>query len=212
MPIVPHLEEFNGEVSLHRERRFMYNERSMKSARLMVIFAVPIFLAIGMQFCAFSAEDIETGTITVTVPSAFALDYTGSSSIVFILDEYDLGEGSLGMPNQGDLIWWANTAPWEVRLNRTEWDGPEGGIDDLILQAKYGPPPPPPGGETDDFTTVPVAPDYMVFYNSAHALSYEGHNTGEGLVEGIDWKVKGFDWSTPPGTYTCVVTFEIMAS
>ncbi len=170
----------------------MYNKlvNGLKIALLAAAASTALLCAPG--FCTEESDSVE---VTVTIAQIMIVEYTGDPNVTFTLSAADLNEGSKQLPNQGEINWWTNVAPWEIWIERTEWTPAV----DIELQIKYGPPPPPPGQEHDNFQTIYTYPTVWV----------TGESTGSGTYEGIDWKVRNFGWDTQPGTYTCTVTFSI---
>lgn len=142
-----------------------------------------------------ASEETDSVEVTVTIGQILIVEYTGDPDVTFTLTAADLNEGSKQLPNQGNVNWWSNVAPWNIWIERTHWTPAV----DIELQIKYGPPPPPPGQEHDNFQTIYTYPTIWV----------SGNSVGSGTYEGIDWKVRNFGWETAPGTYTCTVTFSI---
>jgi hypothetical protein len=169
---------------------------------------IAIRLVVALLLCGLAAatpmpalaEGADVG-VSVAIPQAVELDYTGSDVIEFVLTLRDLAAGSKGQMNQGDLLWWSNTAPWYITIERTEWDSEDGDPDlELWLQVKCGPP------HNTPWVTVPVETD-----PDAPAVWLEGDSTGSGTYEGVDWKVKDLTKDMQPGTYWCTVTISIVA-
>lgn len=152
-------------------------------------------------------SDVE---VTVSIPQILQLVYTGDSDLEFVVTLEDIEEGSKGLVNQGDLKWWANCAPWDVTVQRTEWEqtagsGWPGPPDrDIHLQIKQGPP--------DNTKWLDVTTTETVWPELSGNTS-----TGSGTFPGVDWKIKQIGWDDappngflPPGTYECTVTIAIV--
>jgi len=143
--------------------------------------------------------------VTINVAQVLVVEYTGDPVIMFDIGYDDLIEGSLGIMNSGDILWWANIAPWMISVERSEWQTDDGDPDfEFWLQVKYGPP------DNDRWVTVlvnthPDAPADWIFSEDL------GLTTGHGVIQGVDWKVKELTWDVQPGTYWCTVYFTIEA-
>jgi len=58
-----------------------------------------------------------------------------------------------------------------------------------------------------------VADDSSTWYEikTTHTTNFKSGSAGTGSYD-IEWKISGFGWTTPPGTYTETTTFTIAAS
>lgn len=152
---------------------------------------------------AFAVSD--NVNVTINVAQVLVVEYTGDPVILFEIGNDDLIEGSLGIMNCGDILWWSNIAPWKITIERSEWQTDDGDPDlEFWLQVKYGPP------DNDRWVTVlvnthPDAPGDWIF--SANL----GVRTGYGIIEGVDWKIKELNRDVQPGTYWCTVYFSMEA-
>jgi hypothetical protein len=133
--------------------------------------------------------------INVNVEGFLDVAYTGPSLILFDVNSGDLSAGSKALLDQGDLNSCSNTAPWIIRVQRTEWHTPNQSVDPgLILQVKYGP------GSTGDWVTVNKSPTAWI----------SGSTIGHSTFQGVDWMINGLNTGMNPGMYYCTVTISII--
>lgn len=169
-----------------------------------------IFL-MGLAFTAYGND------VTVNIEEAVEIQYTGGA-----VDFYpDFGASSLGIMNQGHMLWWANVNTWHIDVERTEWtkspypnDWGDQGTSDIHLQIKKG-----PDQNTGWYTiTTSHQETPWLTYNDIEEDEDDEDYGGSGQFTGVDWKIKeiGFEdggsndygWLLA-GVYTCTVTFTI---
>ena len=133
--------------------------------------------------------------IMVDVAGFLNIAYTGPSLILFDVNPGDLSAGSKTLLDQGDLNSCSNTAPWIIRVQRTEWHTPNGTPDPgLTLQVKYGP------GSTGNWVTVSTYPTAWI----------SGSTIGHSTFQGVDWKIEGLNPQMHLGMYYCTVTISMI--
>ena len=158
---------------------------------LLALMACALLLAFPLPAFAV-AEQVD---VTVTIGQILEVDYTGPDVIEFVIGLPELLKGSVMLENQGDLLWWSNTAPWYITVERTLWETKDGDPDlELRLQVKSGPP------DNGPWTDVETYPTVWIY----------GNSTGTGMYEGVDWNINELTWDMQPGTYRCMVTMSIV--
>lgn len=156
-----------------------------------LLFIVLMSLSVCPAVFASGDGDTEYQPVTVSIDELLEIEYTGDYTLEFNLTEEDICAGRLVLHNQGDINWYASIEPWKVVVNRTEWEP----YVNFRLQVRH---------------------DNYCFGNwwwrTVHTYDtvwLYGDETGEGTLDGIDWKIRNLGCEPEPGLYVTTVTITI---